>query len=190
MATISPQKQRTVSMESVGEDMRPSWASPEFALDDDEEEKPRSASRKRSLECSAIEIQIYDTEITPDHTNYLIRVSSGIRTWAIKRRYKDFYYLDRQLRKNFPMLKFPTLPPKRYLRSSNDKDVVDQRKEQLETYLHTLVGMQTVWTKNDFVLFLNDESNLMSFIWNFERMRKLKDVSCFCDFVSSSSFSM
>lgn len=169
---------RTVSMESMGDDQTgrvPSWASPPF-----DESEERTQSRRRSLECTAVEVQIVNTEITQDHTNYIIKVSSGIRNWLIKRRYKDFYYLDKQLRKSFPVLQFPTLPPKRYLRSSNDPDIVDQRKEQLESYLSTVITMQQVWTKNDLVLFLNDESNLMTFIWNFERMRRLQDVSIHC----------
>jgi hypothetical protein len=167
--------QRNASVESNLDfsDRQPSWANPEIAgLEDDE----RSYSRRRSLECSSIEIQIVDTESTQDHTEYIIRVSCGLRSWIIKRRYKDFYYLDKKLRNLFPNLPFPALPPKTYLKSSTAPEIVDQRKDQLETYLNTLVKMPQVWVKNDFVLFLNDQSNLMTFIWNFERMRRLQDM--------------
>jgi hypothetical protein len=166
--------QRTVSIESNLDDARkPSWASPQFSVDDPD----RSYSRKRSLECSSIDIQIADTELNQDHTVYIIRVSCGTRTWVIKRRYKDFYYLDKELRKG--NLDLPSLPPKRYLRSSSDPQLIDERKEQLESYLNSLVKISQVWIKNDFVLFLNDDSNLMTFIWNFERIRRLQDVSSF-----------
>jgi hypothetical protein len=167
--------QRNASVESRFDSMegKPSWASPELAGLEDEE---RSFSRRRSLECSAIEIQIVDTESTQDHTEYIIRVSCGMRSWIIKRRYKDFYYLDKKLKGLYPNIHLPTLPPKTYLKSSTAPEIVDQRKEQLESYLNTLVKMPQVWTKNDFVLFLNDNSNLMTFIWNFERMRRLQDV--------------
>lgn len=99
-----------------------------------------------------------------------------MRSWTIKRRYKDFDYLDRQLKKQFPSLILPTLPPKRYLRSSSDPEIVDERKQQLENYLNRLVSISQIWARNDFVLFLNDDSNLMTFIWSFERMRRLQDM--------------
>lgn len=153
---------------------RPSWASPGFGAQDDNEE--RSYSRKRSIECSAIQITIVDTDISPEYTIYIISVSCGMKKWIIKRRYRDFYYLDKELKKKFPNIKFPPLPPKVYLRSSNDPQVVDQRKDQLENYINELVLIQQIWIRNDLVMFLNDESNLMTFIWNFERMRRLQDV--------------
>ena len=166
--------QRTISVESNLEhsDLEPSWAKGDLNDNDD-----RSYSRRRSLECSSIEIQIVDTEPTQHHTDYIIRISCGMRSWIIKRRYSDFYYLDKQLKRLFPSLPLPALPPKRYLRSSSDPEIVDQRKEQLEEYLNGLVKIPQVWIKNDFVMFLNDKSNLMVFIWNFERIRRLQDVS-------------
>jgi len=147
---------------------KPSWAY-------DESER-RTFSRKRSLECSSIEIRITNTELIQNHTVYVLTICCGMRSWIIKRRYKDFDYLDRQLKKQFPSLSLPALPPKRYLRSSSDPEIVDERKQQLENYLNQLVGIQQVWARNDFVLFLNDESNLMTFIWSFERMRRLQDM--------------
>jgi hypothetical protein len=166
---------RNFSVESNAEvERQPSWVRPTLTAIDDED---RTYSRRRSLECSSIEIQIVDTEATQDHTDYLIRVSCGIKSWIIKRRYSDFYYLDKQLKKLYPNLSYPSLPPKRYLRSSSDPEIVDQRKEQLENYLNSLVKLPQIWSKNDFVLFLNDESNLMTFIWNFERIRRLQDVT-------------
>jgi len=169
----APSPSRNISTESNidwnDESRKPSWA-----YDDSER---RTFSRKRSLECSAIEITISTTELNQNHTVYVINVSCGMRSWTIKRRYKDFDYLDRQLKKQFPSLSLPALPPKRYLRSSSDPEIVDERKQQLENYLNQLVCVQQIWARNDFVLFLNDDSNLMTFIWSFERMRRLQDVS-------------
>lgn len=161
----------------LNDDTTPSWADGAAVIEPDDIGPERTFSRKRSLECSAVEVSIVGTEATQGHTLYIIQVSSGIKQWEVARRYRDFTYLDKQLRKNFPKLKIPALPPKRYLFSSTEQSVVDERKNHLETYLKSLMYIQSIWTKNDLVLFLNNETNSMMFIWNFERMRKMQDVS-------------
>lgn len=108
---------------------------------------------------------------------YIIQVLSGHKDWKVARRFRDFVFLDKQLRKSFPKLKIPQLPAKTYFSSSTEARVVDERRAQLETYLKSLIYMQSIWTRNDLVLFLNDDTNSMMFIWNFERMRKMQDVS-------------
>lgn len=160
----------------------PDWADgapsmePVFG-EEEEEAAARTYSRRRSLECSAVEIHIVGTESTQGHTLYIIQISSGIKQWQVARRYRDFCYLDKQLRKNYPKIKIPALPPKQYLFSSTSTAVVEERRNQLETYLRTLSHIQSVWSRNDLALFLNDDANSMMFIWNFERMRKMQDVS-------------
>jgi len=156
------------------EEVRPTWASP--SIDDNGRSTSRTFSKMRSLECSSVEINIIDTELVEDHTLYILQASSGIKQWEIARRFRDFAYLDKQLRKKFPDLKIPPLPPKRYLFSSTDPALVEERRSQLENYLKTLMYIAPIWSKNDLVLFLNDESNSMMFIWNFERMRKMQDT--------------
>ncbi len=170
-------QQRLLSTDSTVEDSadfvgRPSWASPQ--TEDGEE---RTYSRRRSLECTSVEIRIVETELTQDHIMYVIQASSGIKKWTVYRRFRDFYFLDKQLRKCFPKIKIPGLPPKRFFGSSTEREFVDSRKEQLESYLTTLVGIQSIWTRNELALFLNNDANAMMFIWNFERMRRMQDVS-------------
>lgn len=168
----------------ANDESTPSWAESSAAIEaEDIAAAERTYSRRRSLECSSVEVSIVGTEATQGHTLYIIQVSSGIKQWEVARRFRDFVYLDKQLRKSFPKLKIPTLPPKRYLFSSTEQSIVDERRQQLETYLKSLMYMQSIWTRNDLVLFLNNETNAMMFIWNFERMRKMQDVSVlFSDF--------
>jgi hypothetical protein len=155
---------------------QPAWVSTDYVEDGNEVDQQRTLSRRRSMECSAIELQIIDTEVNQDHTVYLIKISCGVRDWLVKRRYKDFDYLDRKLRKFLPAVTMPSLPPKSYWRSSNNPSIVEQRKMQLQDYLHSLLGMNQIWARNDLVLFLNDDSNIMTFIWSVERMRRLKEM--------------
>lgn len=153
---------------------RPSWASPQ-----NEDGEGRTYSRRRSLECASVEVQITEAEQIDDHIMYVMQVSSGMKKWTVYRRFRDFYFLDKQLRKCFPKIKIPALPAKRFFGSSTDKEFVESRKEQLEVYLSTLVGIQSIWTRNELALFLNNDANAMMFIWNFERMRRIQDVSEF-----------
>ena len=162
----------------ANEDSAPDWASASPAVENADLAAERTYSRRRSLECCSVELSIVGTETTQGHTLYIIQVSSGIKQWEVGRRYRDFSYLDKQLRKNFPKLKIGVLPPKRYLFSSTDPTIVDERRIQLEDYLKALIYLPTIWTRNDLVLFLNNDSNAMMFIWNFERMRKMQDVRC------------
>lgn len=161
------------------DDATPAWADGATAADVEFEdyEAERTYSRRRSLECSSVVVNIVGTESTQGHTLYIIQASSGIKQWEVARRFRDFCYLDKQLRKNFPKLKIPTLPPKQYLFSSTSASVVDERRNQLENYLKTLIHISSIWSRNDLALFLNDAANSMMFVWNFERMRKMQDVS-------------
>jgi hypothetical protein len=162
------------------EEGRPSWAAGATLTEDDDEDiaaVERTYSRKRSLECASIMLSIVGTNSSQGHTLYVIQISSGIKQWEVARRFRDFVYLDKQLRKNFPKLKIPTLPPKKYLVSSTDPSVVDERRGQLEDYLKSIIYMSSIWSRNDLVLFLNNDTNAMMFIWNFEKMRKMQDVS-------------
>lgn len=159
--------------EELQQNEQPAWVSADYVEPGTGE---RTYSHRRSMECSAIEIEIIETQVNQDHTVYVINVTCGMRNWTVKRRYKDFDYLDRKLRKFLPAVTMPSLPPKSYWRSSSNPSVVEQRKQQLQDYLRALLGMNQIWARNDFVLFLNDESNIMTFIWSVERMRRLKEV--------------
>lgn len=152
----------------------PAWVTTDYVEPGTASE--RTFSRRRSMECSSIELEIVETEVNQDHTVYVIKVNCGMRSWLVKRRYKDFDYLDRKLRKFLPAVTMPSLPPKSYWRSSNNPSIVEQRKQQLQDYLRSLLGMNQIWARNDLVLFLNDDSNIMTFIWSVERMRRLKEV--------------
>ena len=169
------------SNHDVNEDTAtPSWAegAPQVEIqeNEDDEDTGRTYSRRRSLECSSVDVSIIGTDSAQGHTLYIIQVCSDVKQWEVARRYRDFCYLDKQLRKNCPKLKIPPIPPKQYIFSSTSAAVVDERRNQLESYLKSLMFMRAVWTHNDLALFLNDAANSMMFIWNFERMRKMQDV--------------
>eukprot|EP01035_Chromulina_nebulosa_P024194 gene24194-31452_t len=144
----------------------PSWATGSFE---------QNEGIRRVLECTSTGIQIVNGELKKDHVIYEIHVCCGFKRWAVYRRYKDFCFLDQQLRKLFAEI-MPALPPKRIFRSSTDPEFVDERRIQLESYLKALVGNSSVWTRNDLALFLDNDANYLMLIWYFERMRRMQDM--------------
>lgn len=137
--------------------------------------------RKKSLECSSLDVNIIDTELANGKNAkpfvlYVIEVSPGIKKWVVKRRYSDFLALDSQIRKRLTGYKIPALPPKRYFGSSLEKKFVNDRRLQLNAYLKSIVVISKVWSKGDLVRFLDNDNSSLTFIWNFERVKKMQDV--------------
>jgi hypothetical protein len=156
----------------------PSWATPQQlqGIEDGE----NLGRRRQSVECTALTTRIVETKqlknSSGSYTVYVVEVSSGIKSWSIERRFSDFYHLDQQLRKNNPGIEFPPLPPKKLFGSSTSK-VVDSRKETLESYLQKIVRISKIWNRSDIVQFLDNDNNTMTFLWNFERMRRTQEVN-------------
>lgn len=74
-------------------------------------------------------------------------------------------------------MKLPPLPRKRYFGSSTEPKFVEERRSQLEEYLKSIVAIPHVWIRSDLPRFLDNESNSMIFIWNFERVKRMQEVS-------------
>lgn len=79
----------------------------------------------------------------------------------VHRRFRDFFFLDRQLRKYFNRVALPQLPPRRFLKNEKTPGFVEERKDLLEAYLRRLVKIQPIWGRNDIVLFLDSEVSHM-----------------------------
>lgn len=77
------------------------------------------------------------------------------------RRFRDFFFLDKQLRKFFNRVSLPQLPPRRFLKNEKTPGFVEERRDLLEAYLQRLVKIQPIWGRNDIVLFLDSEVSHM-----------------------------
>ena len=136
-------------------------------------------NRRKSLECSSIRISIDDTELAGVGEQYIlfvIRVSPGLKSWIIKRRYSDFKILHKSLSQHISSDILAKLPPKRYLFSSIESKFVEERRRQLQIYLSAIVSIPNSWKRSELARFLDNDSNSLIFLWNFERMRKMHDA--------------
>jgi hypothetical protein len=133
------------------------------------------SSRRHTLECPTINIKIVDTKLMAEgHVMYAIQVSSSTKKWTVHKRYSDFTLLDKNLRNYFPEMKHnPPLPPKRYFGSSIGGEFVNTRKQQLEIYLTALLKTRSIWAREDLALFLNNDVNTMTKMWNFDKMNNV-----------------
>ncbi len=136
-------------------------------------------NRRKSLECSSIRISIDDTELAGVGEQYIlfvIRVSPGLKSWIIKRRYSDFKILHKSLSQYISSDILAKLPPKRYFFSSTESKFVEERRLQLQKYLSAIVSIPNSWKRSELARFLDNDSNSLIFLWNFERMRKMHDA--------------
>lgn len=135
----------------------------------------------RALECNAIQVRVKGWKVVEDDarrafTMFEIEVSTGHSKWVVERRYRDFYYLHKQLRKYFPTASLPNLPGKRYLGSSTDLAFIEERAKHLNGYITMLAANKEVWTRSDIVKFLDSDQHTLMFVWNFQRMRKMQHM--------------
>eukprot|EP00742_Colponemidia_sp_Colp-10_P001962 GILJ01002095.1.p1 GENE.GILJ01002095.1~~GILJ01002095.1.p1 ORF type:complete len:258 (+),score=47.10 GILJ01002095.1:48-776(+) len=79
--------------------------------------------------------------------------SKLLQHWTVHRRYNQFVKLHEKLKKRFPRVTLPELPPKKVVRSM-DPNYLENKKKLLEVYLQTLVALQDVSTCEDFTEFL------------------------------------
>nr|4OXW_A Chain A, designed CISK-PX domain [synthetic construct] len=73
------------------------------------------------------------------HVMYKIKVKTGGEEWAVYRRYSDFYWLHKKLQQRYPEL-VPELPPKKWIYSALDEQILEKRKQGLEKYIQRIVS--------------------------------------------------
>ena len=136
--------------------------------------------RRQSLDCTSLKVSINGAMTTTrksgdtPFTVYVVEVMVGVQQWSVRRRYSDFYYVHSLLKAYIEEM--PSLPPKRYFGSSSNSKFVEERRLQLEQYLHEVVRKPQAWVRSDLVQFLDSDNNTLMFVWNFERMRRMQEV--------------
>jgi len=117
---------------------------------------------------SQINVSIPETflqqEAENQYTIFNIRLSSNIRNWQVLRRYSQFLSLHEILSRKTPSFghKLPQLPGKRVFGSSLEPHFVEQRRQDLQTYLQQLCKIAEVWDSKDFIAFLDDSSSFIT----------------------------
>ena len=87
-------------------------------------------------------MQVVAAELNPAGSKeivmFIIRVADDSGEWTVTRRFRNFETLHRGMRAH-PSYKM-RLPPKRIFFHSTAVDFVEERRDQLDVYLRTLLG--------------------------------------------------
>ncbi|KAF3910205.1 Syntaxin-52 [Orbilia brochopaga] len=91
-----------------------------------------------------LSITSHSTEELPKpHTVYNVSIRLPLRSFSLKKRYSDFDQLHRDLTSSTGVAPPVGLPPKTYFKSTvSDGDFAEQRRKELEDYLHAIQGSQ------------------------------------------------
>jgi hypothetical protein len=95
------------------------------------------------------------------YTAFHISVSTRRKGWSVKRRYRQFLTLHKQLSQSLPHIvaMLPKLPAKKIFGSSLDPRFVEERRGALEGYLSVLTSIRESWASNELVSFLDDDES-------------------------------
>jgi len=143
--------------------------------------------RRKSLTPEALSIEIDSNEMYRNtkgtYMMFGIRVTTGIKSWHVLRRYREFALLHKHLKKfakeNPDMaaanVNLPALPPKEAklsFGSSVDPAFVAERRAQLQEYLRVLITLKFVWHANSgLASFLDDKDGTLQVLCELERLR-------------------
>ena len=156
----------------------PEWMNNSMLAGIDAGERRRRS--RDSFGCLSTSVEITGSEIHKDSRGsfavYILVVSTAADKWKVRRRYTDFVYLHQQLKRVEMPEKLPTLPPKKFIGNSLDPSFLEQRKRALQGYISALVVKPELWIGNELVFFLDGNSKQLMFLWNVERMRRMRDM--------------
>lgn len=134
---------------------------------------PASRAELGSSFAPAVTVAVPSVDTRDDghgpYSSYQVSVRAGTRRWTVWRRYREFRALHMALSEEFPNVKLPSMPPKKFL-GTMAPEFVETRRAQLQAYARALVAIPAVWRSNEVVTFLDDTVNSLSVQIALQRM--------------------
>ena len=101
---------------------------------------------------------MHGTGYNGDYVEYWIEVITDYKKWIIKKRYSEFYELNKKI-----MLKIPEInklfPPKRFFK--NSEDTIDERKTCFNKYLRFLFKEKNIFSFNEVLDFIQIDKKIV-----------------------------
>ena len=101
---------------------------------------------------------IHGTGYNEDYVEYVVEVITDYKKWTVKKRYSEFYELNKKLSEKIPELK-KLFPPKRVFKTS--VKTIEERKEYFNNYLHFLFNNKNIFTLTELLDFIEIEQKII-----------------------------
>ena len=101
---------------------------------------------------------VHGTGYNEDFVEYWIEISTDYKKWVIKKRFSEFYELNKKLSTKMPELN-KLFPPKRFFKTS--EKIIEERKLYFNKYLHYLFKNKNIFTLTDLLDFIQIEQKII-----------------------------
>ena len=93
-----------------------------------------------------------------DFIEYWVEINTDYKKWIVKKRYSDFYELNKKLSEKMPELN-KLFPPKRIFK--NSEKIIEERKSFFNKYLNYLFKKKNVFTLTELLDFIEIEQKII-----------------------------
>ena len=93
-----------------------------------------------------------------DYIEYWVEVYTDYKKWIVKKRYSEFYELNKKLSEKMPELN-KLFPPKRFFK--NSEKIIEERKIYFNKYLHYLFKNKNIFTLTELLDFIQIEQKII-----------------------------
>ena len=97
---------------------------------------------------------VHGTGYNEDFVEYWIEISTDYKKWVIKKRFSEFYELNKKLSTKMPELN-KLFPPKRFFKTS--EKISEERKLYFNKYLHYIFQNKNIFTLDELLDFIQIE---------------------------------
>ena len=101
---------------------------------------------------------VHGTGYNEDYVEYWIEINTDYKKWIVKKRYSEFYELNKKLSVKMPELN-KLFPPKRFFKTS--EKIIEERKLYFNKYLHYLFKNKNIFTLTDLLDFIQIEQKII-----------------------------
>ena len=97
---------------------------------------------------------VHGTEYNEEFVEYWIEITTDYKKWIVKKRFSEFYELNKKLSTKMPELN-KLFPPKRFFKTS--EKISEERKSYFNKYLHYIFQNKNIFTLDELLDFIQIE---------------------------------
>ena len=101
---------------------------------------------------------IHGAGYNEDYIEYWIEIITEYKRWIIKKRYSEFYALNKKLAEKMPELN-KLFPPKRFFK--NSEKIIEERKSCFNKYLQYLFKNKNIFTLSELLDFIQIDQKII-----------------------------